>query len=506
MANAFKDTVVDGDLTVTGTLTGDASGLTNVPAGDGTGDVAGPVGATDNAVARFNLATGKLIQDSLVLIGDTGSVSGVATLSASGNVNVGGAAVAEARYVEVSNASGQRNGFRLFEGANVRWVVQRDTDNSFKLLRYNSSGVFQDYPLIVDQANGTLLCPNDIVLGERADHASTPAAGYGYLWVRNDTPCVLVFTDDAGTDHVLGTGGGGGGVTSVAVSGTDGIEVDSGSPITTSGTITLGINASSLRSHINVENGATADQTDGEIETAYNNQVSVVEQAEAEAGVATTVRRWTAQRVAQAIAALAPGVTLAGSPNYLTISGQVITRALIDLTAHVTGRLPLANVATIAEATLAGRASGAGTGDITALSASQARTILNVADGADVSPVTLSNAVTLTNKRISPRTGTATSSATPTINTDNVDHYSLTAQAVDITSMTTNLSGTPTDRQVLTISITGTAARAITWGSAFENGPVALPSGTDGTKRLDTLLWWNAGTSKWRCMAAGSTA
>lgn len=52
---------------------------------------------------------------------------------------------------------------------------------------------------------------------------------------------------------------------------------------------------------------------------------------------------------------------------------------------------------------------------------------------------------TLTNKRITKRTGTATSSATPTINTDNVDFYSLTAQAVDITSFTTNLSGTPTE-------------------------------------------------------------
>ncbi len=57
----------------------------------------------------------------------------------------------------------------------------------------------------------------------------------------------------------------------------------------------------------NIEANATADQTDSEIETAYNNQVSVVTQAEAEAGTATTVRRWTAQRVAQAIAALASG-------------------------------------------------------------------------------------------------------------------------------------------------------------------------------------------------------
>lgn len=56
-----------------------------------------------------------------------------------------------------------------------------------------------------------------------------------------------------------------------------------------------------------IEAGATADQTNAEIETAYNAQVSVVSQAEAEAGSSTTVRRWTAQRVFQAIAALASG-------------------------------------------------------------------------------------------------------------------------------------------------------------------------------------------------------
>ena len=59
----------------------------------------------------------------------------------------------------------------------------------------------------------------------------------------------------------LSTGGGGSGtVTSVAISGSDGIEVDSGSPVTTSGTIALGVNAISLRTHINVEDGA--DVTD----------------------------------------------------------------------------------------------------------------------------------------------------------------------------------------------------------------------------------------------------
>lgn len=56
-----------------------------------------------------------------------------------------------------------------------------------------------------------------------------------------------------------------------------------------------------------IESGATSDQSDAEIETAYNNQVDVISQSEAEAGTSTTVRRWTSERVAQAIAAQASG-------------------------------------------------------------------------------------------------------------------------------------------------------------------------------------------------------
>jgi hypothetical protein len=46
------------------------------------GDVVGPTGATDNAVARYDTTTGKLIQNSLVIIDDTGSVTGVNALTA----------------------------------------------------------------------------------------------------------------------------------------------------------------------------------------------------------------------------------------------------------------------------------------------------------------------------------------------------------------------------------------------------------------------------------------
>lgn len=58
-----------------------------VTCGDGgTGDVQGPGSATDNAVARFDGTTGKALQNSVVLIGDTGAITGVLSLVASGDL------------------------------------------------------------------------------------------------------------------------------------------------------------------------------------------------------------------------------------------------------------------------------------------------------------------------------------------------------------------------------------------------------------------------------------
>jgi hypothetical protein len=99
------------------------------------------------------------------------------------------------------------------------------------------------------------------------------------------------------------------------------------------------------------------------------------------------------------------------------------------------------------------------------------------------------------------RTGFTTSSATPTINTDAVTYYELTAQAADITSFTTNLSGTPVRGQTLWIAITGTATRNITWGTSFESSTTTLPAATNSTNRLDCAFIWNVATSKWRIIA-----
>ena len=62
------------------------------------GDVVGPSSATDNAIARFDSTTGKLLQNSVVTVGDTGAVTGVTTASASTSVTT--------PIVQASNSGG----------------------------------------------------------------------------------------------------------------------------------------------------------------------------------------------------------------------------------------------------------------------------------------------------------------------------------------------------------------------------------------------------------------
>jgi hypothetical protein len=75
------------------------------------------------------------------------------------------------------------------------------------------------------------------------DHSTQAAAGTTAGKLIYDSGSLKFYDGVNNTWQTLGTGTGSGSVTSVAISGTDGIQVDSGSPITTSGTITLGLNA-----------------------------------------------------------------------------------------------------------------------------------------------------------------------------------------------------------------------------------------------------------------------
>jgi len=105
------------------------------------------------------------------------------------------------------------------------------------------------------------------------------------------------------------------------------------------------------------------------------------------------------------------------------------------------------------------------------------------------------------------RVTTITSNANPTINTDNCDVVDITAQAADIASMTTNLSGTPSNFQTLIIRFKDDGnARGITWGTSFEARGTALPTTTVISKILTVGFIYDTTTSKWGCVASQQEA
>ena len=110
---------------------------------------------------------------------------------------------------------------------------------------------------------------------------------------------------------------------------------------------------------------------------------------------------------------------------------------------------------------------------------------------------------TLTNKRITARTPAVTQAAAPVINTDNTDQVHIIGLAQAITSMTTNLTGTPSAGDHIWFDITDNGTgRAIAWGAKFEaSGTITLPATTVAGVRLDVGFAWNPVTSAWRIIS-----
>lgn len=90
-------------------------------------------------------------------------------------------------------------------------------------------------------------------------------------------------------------------------------------------------------------------------------------------------------------------------------------------------------------------------------------------------------------------------SATPAINVDAVEVFSISGQNIPITSMSSGLTGTPTDGQSLEIRIkdAGTA-QAITWGASFTaSRGLILPTKTVANSALFCEFHWFAASSIW---------
>jgi hypothetical protein len=85
------------------TITNAAGAITIAAAGGGgSGDVVGPASSTDNALARFDTTTGKLLQNSVGILSDTGAISGLTDISASGSVTLSGGTANGVTYLNGS--------------------------------------------------------------------------------------------------------------------------------------------------------------------------------------------------------------------------------------------------------------------------------------------------------------------------------------------------------------------------------------------------------------------
>jgi hypothetical protein len=202
-------------------------------------------------------------------------------------------------------------------------------------------------------------------------------------------------------------------------------------------------------------------------------------------------------------------VTIAGTPNYLTIAGQVITRNLINLASHVTGRLGFGNLPQGTARSVVGRA-GSGSGDVANISAGNdtilsrsgsgnvafntaatVRTILNVEDGATANSGTVTSvaATVPTGLTISGSPVTTSGTLAIGLDTDRVIPTQATLDSkVDYSLVSEASSATPT--------ATGTALKNDYVATALAvNATLAAPSGTANAN----------GVIRYRITASGGT-
>jgi len=111
IGNTTGNTLTKTTLTAgSGITITNGSGAITIASSGGSGDVVGPASSTDNAIARFDLATGKLIQNSTGILSDAGAISGLTTIDATGNITTNGGKFslksASVEYGSFSTASG----------------------------------------------------------------------------------------------------------------------------------------------------------------------------------------------------------------------------------------------------------------------------------------------------------------------------------------------------------------------------------------------------------------
>jgi hypothetical protein len=262
-----------------------------------------------------------------------------------------------------------------------------------------------------------------------------------------------VTATNSGDDVTVNVSAGTGTVTSVGLSGgTTGLTV-TGSPITTSGTITLG-------GTLAVASGGTGTATPSLV---------------AGTNITSITGTWPNQTINASGGSGTVTSVAATVPSFLSVAGSpVTTSGTLAITLSGTA-LPIAN---------------GGTGATTLAGASIA---------------TYSGTETLTNKRIDPRVTSAASASTLTPDISASDVYAYTALAAGLTINAP--TGTPLDGDKLIFRLldNGTS-RALTWNATYTVIGVTLPTATTISKTTYVGCIYNANNTRWDVIAVTTQA